>query len=91
MTRVGTEWHELTLYTTAEPCCMCQGAILWSGIQEVCFGTSIARLQSLGWKQIEIPAAEIVARSWNPHVAIIEGVCADECDQLFVEATERTR
>ena len=20
----GTDWHELTLYTTAEPCCMCQ-------------------------------------------------------------------
>ena len=89
--RGGTEWRELTLYTTAEPCCMCQGAILWSGIQEVCFGTSISRLQSLGWNQIEIPAAEVVSRSWNPRAAIIGGVCADECDQLFVEATKRMR
>jgi len=31
----------LALYTTAEPCPVCQGAILWSGIQSVVYGTSI--------------------------------------------------
>jgi len=28
----------LTLYTTAEPCMMCAGGILWSGISRVVFG-----------------------------------------------------
>ena len=28
----------LTLYTTAEPCMMCVGGILWSGIERVVFG-----------------------------------------------------
>ena len=78
-----TDWNQLTLYTTAEPCCMCQGAILWSGIREVAFGTSISTLTSLGWKQIEIAASEVVARSWDPDVLIVGGVRAAECDALF--------
>ena len=79
------DWHALTLYTTAEPCCMCQGAILWSGIQEVVFGISISQLKALGWKQIDIPAEEVVARSWNPNVRILGAVCAAECERLFVQ------
>ncbi len=84
--RDGAGWHELTLYTTAEPCCMCQGAILWSGIQEVVFGTSISQLMSIGWKQIDISSAEVTARSWDPNVSIHGGVCAGECNQLFRDA-----
>ena len=30
--------HKLKLYVTAEPCMMCLGGILWSGIKEVYFG-----------------------------------------------------
>ena len=82
----GTDWLELTLYTTAEPCCMCQGAILWSGIREVVFGTSISQLKEIGWKQIDIASEEVVDRSWNPNVHILGGICADECDRLFREA-----
>jgi tRNA(Arg) A34 adenosine deaminase TadA/tryptophan-rich sensory protein len=78
-----TDWNQLVLYTTAEPCCMCQGAILWSGIREVVFGTSISQLKSLGWRQIDIAANEVVARSWDPDVQIVGGVRAAECDQLF--------
>ena len=77
-----TDWEQLTLYTTAEPCCMCQGAILWSGIREVVFGTSISQLKAFGWRQIDIAAKEVVARSWDPDVLIVGGVCAAECDAL---------
>lgn len=79
----GKNWSELTLYTTAEPCCMCQGAIIWAGIAEVVFGTSISELQQLGWKQIDIPSREVAARSWQPRLAIIAGLLAKECDELF--------
>ena len=37
---------QLVLYTTAESCPMCQGAILWTGIETVVFGSSIRFLQS---------------------------------------------
>jgi tRNA(Arg) A34 adenosine deaminase TadA len=57
------EGEDLVLYTTAEPCPMCQGAILWSGIETVVYGTSIRLLQSQGWRQIDILAEEVVRRS----------------------------
>ncbi|MDQ3773137.1 MAG: nucleoside deaminase [Pseudomonadota bacterium] len=52
------DWAEVDLYTTAEPCPMCQSAIEWAGIPTVYYGTSIPYLQRLGWKQIEIRAKE---------------------------------
>ncbi|HBP88401.1 MAG TPA: nucleoside deaminase, partial [Nitrospiraceae bacterium] len=48
------DWTSLDLYTTAEPCPMCQSAIEWAGMATVYFGTSIPFLQQLGWRQIDI-------------------------------------
>jgi len=73
-------------YTTAEPCCMCQGAILWAGIREVVFGTSISTLKQLGWKQIDIPAEEVTRRTAFAQCRLIGGVLEAECDQLFRRA-----
>ena len=52
-----SNWSELTLVTTAEPCCMCQGAILWTGFKRVVYGTSITTLSELGWRQIQLSAS----------------------------------
>jgi tRNA(adenine34) deaminase len=82
-------WTNLRLYTTAEPCCMCQGAILWAGIPEVVFGTSIRMLQSLGWKQIDIPADEVSRRTPFARCKLIGGVLERECDALFRAAAGR--
>jgi tRNA(Arg) A34 adenosine deaminase TadA len=41
-----------TLYTSTEPCIMCQGAIYWAGIPRVVYGvagSSLAALQSATW------------------------------------------
>jgi tRNA(adenine34) deaminase len=77
------------LYTTAEPCPMCQGAILWSGLGGVVFGTSIAYLQRAGWTQIGIPAGELVGRSPGLPCALRGGVLEAECNALFDAATRR--
>jgi tRNA(Arg) A34 adenosine deaminase TadA len=79
----GNDWSELTLYTTAEPCCMCQGAFLWAGVDNVVFGISIADLKQLGWRQIDIPATEVVERSWSAGAQVVGGVRRDECLELF--------
>jgi len=82
----AVDWARLRLYTTAEPCCMCQGAILWAGIPEVVFGTSIRTLQQLGWQQIELTAAEVTRRTKFTQCRLIGGVLEAECDELFRRA-----
>jgi len=79
----------LVLYTTAEPCPMCQGAILWSGIETVVFGTSIRFLQTNGWRQIDILAEEVVRRSPTWNCGLIGGVLEQECNALFLAASRR--
>lgn len=79
-------WAGLRLYTTAEPCCMCQGAILWAGISEVVFGTSIRTLQRLGWKQIDIEAEEVTRRTPFAQCRVVGSFLEAECDQLFRRA-----
>lgn len=41
-----------TLYTSTEPCVMCQGAIYWAGIPRIVYGvagSSLAELQDASW------------------------------------------
>jgi len=78
--------RRLALYTTAEPCPMCMGAILWAGIEAVVFGTSIRTLQRQGWRQIDILADEVVRRSPAWQCEVIGGVLGAQCDALFAAA-----
>ncbi len=82
----GVDWRELDLYTTAEPCPMCQGAIEFAGIGTVYFGTSIPWLMSRGWWQIDLRAAELAGRSPNGGAHLIGGVLETECNALFEAA-----
>lgn len=83
------EGGNLALYTTAEPCPMCQGAILWSGITLVVYGTSIRFLIEHGWKQMDISAREVVERSPAWKCTVIGGVLEAECNALFEAASAR--
>ena len=83
---VNVEGKNLVMYTTAEPCPMCQAAVLWSGIETVVFGTSIRSLQRLGWRQIDILAEEVIRRSPGWNCTLIGGVLERDCDALFQNA-----
>ncbi len=83
------DWTRLTLYTTAEPCPMCQGAVAWTGIRRVVFGTSIPTLKRLGWWQIDIRAEEVRAKTPFRQCELIGGVLEKECDALFIAAKKR--
>ena len=44
------DWETLsgsTLYSSAEPCVMCAGAILWSGVGRVVFGLGVDRFNEI--------------------------------------------
>ena len=77
------DWTKLTLYTTAEPCAMCQGAVAWSGISRVVFGSSIPFLKSLNWWAIDIRAEELSRLSTFRQCTVVGGVLEEECNKLF--------
>ena len=83
------DWITLDLYTTAEPCPMCQSAIEWAGIATVYFGTSIPYLQHHGWRQIDIRAEEVARRTPFRNTKVIGGILEQECNGLF-EAAHRS-
>lgn len=80
--------RSLALYSTAEPCPMCQSAILWTGIEAVVFGSSIQFLQQLGWNQIDISSREVAERTPFQNCSIIEGILEEECNALFDAASQ---
>jgi tRNA(Arg) A34 adenosine deaminase TadA len=51
-----------TLYTSAEPCAMCAGAIYWAGIGRVVFGLTERRLKTLTGNHAENPTLDLPCR-----------------------------
>jgi tRNA(Arg) A34 adenosine deaminase TadA len=80
------DWSQFDLYTTAEPCAMCQGAIAWAGIANVYYGTSIAFLQEQQWWQIDIRAEELVKRTPFRATQVFGGILTEQCNALFTQA-----
>src|SRR5689334_15971059 len=80
------DWTKLTLYTTAEPCAMCQGAVAWAGIRRVVFGSSIPFLKSLNWWAIDIRAEELSRLATFRQCTVVGGVLEQECNKLFQTA-----
>ena len=83
------DWSGLVLYTTAEPCSMCQSAVIWAGIGMVVFGSSIPFLTSQGWRQPDIRAEEVIRRTPFGHCALLGGIMEEECNALFRESLKR--
>lgn len=87
--RPGVDTSGLVLYTTAEPCPMCSGAILWSGIPSVVLGTRLKTLQRLGRPLIDLGCEEVSRRASFDGFEVVYGVLEDECDDLFEEMARR--
>jgi tRNA(adenine34) deaminase len=81
-----TDWAGFDLYTTAEPCPMCQSAIEWAGIGTVYYGTSIPYLQRHHWRQINIRADEVSAKASFRNTRVVGGLLEAECNALFEKA-----
>ena len=73
-----------TLFTTAEPCAMCRGALLWAGVSRIVIGASREAVESITkfdegpppdakWRE------ELSARG----ISVTEGVRRAECEALL--------
>lgn len=73
---------QATLYSSAEPCAMCAGAVYWSGISRVVYALSEERLLALTRDHPEnptlsLPCREVFARGQR-RIEIIGPVLEDE-------------
>lgn len=71
-----------TLYTSAEPCVMCTGAIYWCGIGRIVYALSEARLLELTGDDPEnptfaLPCREVIARGQR-NVIVLGPLLEDE-------------
>ena len=83
--KLGT--HDLSgcrIFSTTEPCPMCFAAIHWAGIDEVVFGTRIADVARLGFRELTI-SNRTMRRLGDSEVRIVAGVLREECLGLLRE------
>jgi tRNA(Arg) A34 adenosine deaminase TadA len=75
-----------TIYSSAEPCAMCAGAIYWAGIGRVVYGLSEHRLQAITGAHAENPTLDLPCRTvfaaGQRHVEVIGPLLEDEAAAL---------
>lgn len=69
----GKYLTECTLYVTVEPCVMCGGALAWSQIGRVVYGTSDPKRGYSTYSE----------RIMHPKTEVVAGVLGEECEALM--------
>ena len=75
-----------TLYSSAEPCAMCAGAIYWAGIGRVVYGLSEHRLRGVTGNHpenptLDLPCREVFASGQRP-TEVVGPLLEDEAEAL---------
>jgi tRNA(Arg) A34 adenosine deaminase TadA len=75
-----------TLYSSAEPCAMCAGAIYWAGIGRVVYGLGEHRLRAITGNHPENPTLDLpcreVFRSGQRPTDVVGPLLEDEAEAL---------
>lgn len=77
----GKYLSDCTLYVTVEPCVMCAGAIAWSQLGRLVFGTAD---EKRGYQKF-------APQSLHPKTDVVQGVMEDECARLMKGFFQRRR
>ena len=77
---------QATLYSSAEPCAMCAGAIYWAGIGRVVYGLSEHRLRGVTGNHPENPTLDLPCRdvfeSGQRPTEVVGPLLEDEAEAL---------
>jgi tRNA(Arg) A34 adenosine deaminase TadA len=77
-----------TLYSSAEPCAMCAGAIYWAGIGRVVYGLSEHRLRTVTGNHPENPTLDLPCRtvfeSGQRATEVVGPLLEDEAEALHI-------
>lgn len=86
--KTGKSLAGCVIVSTHEPCPMCSSAIVWSGINEIAYGYSIAESLEQGRKRINLTCGEIFSRA-GKDIEIHSGVLVDRCRILYTETVRK--
>jgi tRNA(Arg) A34 adenosine deaminase TadA len=79
-----------TMYTSAEPCAMCAGAVYWAGIGRVVYGLGERRLKALTGAHPENPTLDLPCRtlfeSGQRRVEVVGPLLEDEAAEVHAGA-----
>ena len=82
----GDVLRTATLYSSAEPCAMCAGAIYWAGIGRLVYGLSEHRLRAVTGNHPENPTLDLpcreVFRSGQRATEVVGPLLEDEAEAL---------
>ena len=82
-----------TLYSSAEPCAMCAGAIYWAGIGRVVYALSERRLKDITGNHAENPTLDLPCRTvfaaGQRQVAVVGPLLEEEGAALHAGVWER--
>jgi len=82
-----------TLYSSAEPCAMCAGAIYWAGIGRVVYGLSEHRLRGVTGNHSENPTLDLpcreVFKSGQRATEVVGPLLEDEAEALHEGAWKK--
>lgn len=77
----GKYLTDCTLYVTVEPCVMCAGAIAWSQLGKLVFGTADDKR---GYQKY-------APQALHPKTVVVHGVMAEECSALMRKFFKKRR
>jgi tRNA(Arg) A34 adenosine deaminase TadA len=84
---------DATMYSSAEPCAMCAGAIYWAGIGRLVYGLSEERLRGFTGNHPENPTLDLPCRavfaSGQRPTAVIGPLLEDEATALHAGVWDR--
>ncbi|MBV8031826.1 MAG: nucleoside deaminase [Betaproteobacteria bacterium] len=81
----GRRLDEAILYSSAEPCAMCAGALYWSGIARLVYGLSERRLLKLTGRHpanltLSLPCRDVLRRGQRP-LEVVGPLLEDEAEE----------
>lgn len=80
----GKYLTQCTLYVTVEPCLMCAGALAWSQIKRIVYGTPDPKR---GYTTYFAGGKSPL----HPQTEVVSGIMADECAQLMRDFFKKLR
>lgn len=77
-----------TMYTSAEPCCQCFGALIWSGVHALVCGAATPDVEAIGFN--EGPKAQPWNQALERHgISVVEGVARAQAVSVLEEYRRR--